>query len=150
MNCRGFTVALAAIALAAAPHAIAKTPRDSYCSWIKETPEGRFTYEMKLGWSLIREGALEGGPELPEDVVGISCLRDPPVLVAGDVALLERGVEIYFGLGGAGFSTIKYRLTDGVIAYELSGGALSARQKKDVDRALADAQKLVGDQGAAN
>lgn len=150
MNCRVVTVALAAVALAAAPHAIAKTPRDSYCSWIRETPEGRFTYEMKLGWSLIREGVLAGGPELPADVAGISCLRDPPVLVAGDVALLERGVEIYFGLEGAGISTIKYTLTDGVIAYELSGGALSAKLKKDVDRAMADAQKLVGDQGAGS
>lgn len=133
---RRMTLAVAALTVAAPLHAGSKLPRESFCSWIKKTPDGKFKYEMKTGWSLQLAESDPEGPNLPEDVASITCLRDPPVLVAGDVAVLKQGRSLQFGTQDQGMTIVKYEFKDGKIAYTVSVGGLSSKNQKKVDQAL--------------
>jgi hypothetical protein len=136
INLRYLVLAASTVALASPLHAGGDSPRESYCSWIIKTPDGKFRTEMKMGWSLLFAERDAQGPNLPENVAGITCLRDPPVLVAGDVAVLKQGRSLHFGTQDQGMTIVKYEMTDGKITYTVSVGGLGSKNQKKVEQAL--------------
>ena len=132
--------AFAALAASMPLHAGQAQPRESYCSWIKQVPEGKFIAEMKMGWSLIAAERDPAAMALPDDVVGVTCLRDPPILVPGDLALLKQGRSLYFGAQDLGLTMVKYELKDGKITYTVDVGGLGPKNLKKVEKAIAALQ----------
>ena len=117
-----------------------KLPDDQYCSWIKSTPDGKFTYQMQMGWSLARDGADPAAAPLPPEVVGITCLRDPPILVESDLKQLTLGRTLSFGIQDQGMTIVEYELKDGKIAYTVKTGGLGDSRRKKVEKAMAAMQ----------
>ena len=133
-------LALVALAISAPLHAGDAQPRENYCAWIKQTPEGKFTTEMKMGWSLLAAERDPAAMALPDNVVGITCLRDPPVLVPGDLTVLKQGRSLHFGVQDQGMTIVKYEFKDGQVVYTVSVGGLSPKTLKKVEKALAAVQ----------
>lgn len=137
---KAISLALVVLAISAPLHAGDAQPRESYCAWIKQTPEGKFTTEMKMDWSLLAAESDSAGMALPENVVGITCLRDPPILVHGDLALLKQGRSLYFGVQDLGMTMVKYELKAGKIVYRVDVGGLNSKNRKKVEKAIAALQ----------
>ncbi|MFM5917030.1 MAG: hypothetical protein ACKOOL_05790 [Novosphingobium sp.] len=129
-------LALSGLAWAVPLHAGGDHPRESYCSWIIKTEDGKFRTEMKLGWNLQLAESDPASMNLPQDVAGITCLRDPPILIAGDVAVLKQGRSLHFGTQDQGMTIVKYELTDGKITYTIPVGGLGSKNLKKVEQAL--------------
>ncbi len=138
------------LALCAAPAlAKGKAPREGRCSWITQTPEGKFRSEPKPFWSLMIAGLnVELKPEerarysvkqedVPPQVTGFACQREPAMLVSGDVAFLKAGKVIYLSPAGASATIVKYSMANQRIGYDVTSGVLSPNQKKQIDQALA-------------
>ena len=137
---KAIALALVVLAISAPLHAGDAQPRENYCAWIKQTPEGKFTTEMKMDWSLLAAERDPAAMALPDDVVGVTCLRDPPILVPGDLALLKQGRSLYFGAQDLGLTMVKYELKDGKITYTVDVGGLGPKNLKKVEKAIAALQ----------
>lgn len=130
--------ALGALLLPIASAAVAKTPREQFCSFIRQTEDGKFTYDMQAGWSLYYAELEEGEIVLESDVVGVACLRDPVALVAEDAEALRQGIALYLA-DPVSQVRVSYELVDGVIQHEVSNGTLSRSDQRAVERGIAEA-----------
>ena len=134
---------LALLALTAPLSAGDGNPKEQRCSWIYQTPEGKFRFEPRYEWSLLQSTRDPAAPPLPANVVNISCLRDPPVLVPGDLAQLKQGRTLSFGTMDQGLTIVRYTLADGKLSYEVTSGGLGEKNRKKVEKAMAAVQRLV-------
>lgn len=142
------TIAITAFALAVAsaasppgPAEAASRNRES-CSEVKKLPDGRFTYQLKPGLSVL-EAARRPGPfayEHPGDVTGFSCLRARPLPELDDVEILQAGFELYLGGGTTDLTMIKLSLVNGQVRHQVIAGSLSARGQKELTGMVAGMQ----------
>jgi len=135
---RGVVLALVAMVLAGPP-AFAKTPRESYCTLIRKTEDGKFRKESRFGWSLLTAEAEPGQIAFDSDVVGVTCLRDPPLTVPEDAEALRLGLSLYFANPKTG-TTVKYELKEGRIVYTVTVGGLSESELKQVAKAASQVE----------
>lgn len=131
----------AVLALTGQP-AQAKGPKESFCTLIHETEDGKFRTDRMLGWSLYAAQSEPGDITYDSDVVGVTCLRDPVALVAEDVETLRLGIMIYLA-DPKTQATVKYQIIDGRIVHQATGVALSASQEKTVTKAITKVQALL-------
>lgn len=137
-------LALAGTALSAPLWAGDDKPKEEKCTWVRKTEDGRFRNELHWEWSLLEAGRDPAGTTLPDDVTGLVCLRDPPVLVPGDLVFLKQGRSLYFGVQDQGITMVKYELVDGKVTWTVRAGGLGDKNRKKVEKSVAAVQALVG------
>lgn len=139
-----FALAAATIAVAAAPAPLfAANVRESYCGLIRKTADGKFTTEMRMGWSLLRAEEADGVIAFDPDVTGVSCLRDPPILQDADAETLKQGLSLHFSGSSGGLTIVSYEVTDGRLTWKVTAGALSDKMTKAVNKAVERVQSLL-------
>lgn len=120
---------------------------ESSCSWVIRNENGRFSYQMQPGWSLQRAAASPDGITLPDNVVGITCLRNPPILVESDAAVLAGNRSISLGGAGGDLLMISYELIDGRVTHRIVSGSPSGRLTRQIDQGVASVQAIIDAQG---
>ena len=131
---------LGVVLIAPRAQAFAKAPKESFCSLIRKTQNGKFRVEIQYGWSLYDASREDGQIAFEPDVVGVTCLRDKPFLVLEDLEALKQGITLTFGARKTAAS-VEYSLSDGVIAYDVRTGSLSKSQVRKLTKAMAKAQE---------
>ena len=126
---------LCACAMLGSAPAFAKAPKESNCSFIHKTEDGKFRYDMRFGWRLYWAEAEPGDITYPESVVGVACLRDPALLVPEDAETLKLGLKIY--LGSASGQNFTYELVDGKVVHNASIETLGKSQMKKLEKVIA-------------
>lgn len=134
-------------ALLPAHGAQARDLPESSCSWVIRNESGRFSYQLQPGWSLQRAAASPEGITLPDNVVGITCLRDPPVLVESDAAVLAGNRSISLGGAGGGMVMISYELIDGRVTHRIVSGSPSGRLTRQIEQGVASVQAIIDEPG---
>ena len=137
----GVAVCLLSTVLLSTPVSAASKTKKSYCSLIRETPEGKFRYEPKPGWSLLAEEEKEGLIAFPDDVTSIACLRTPLLLQAADLETLQQGIQLSFS--ASAINIIGFEMVDGKISWSVKTGAFDAKVLKAVEKSVANVQALV-------
>lgn len=132
---------IVATSLGAGPAIAAEKVKESFCSLIRETPDGKFRYESKPGWSLLREEEKNGIIAFPADVKSIACLRNPLLLQAADLETLQQGIEI--SLSASAINIIGFKMADGKISWSVKTGSFDASALKAVEKSVAKVQMLV-------
>ena len=142
---RGILVAAAASlsALLPTPAAQARDLPESGCSWVIRNENGTFSYQPQPGWSLQRAAAAPDGLTLPENVAGVTCLRNPPVLVESDAAVLQGNRSITLGGMGGDLMMISYQLVDGRVTHRMVSGTASARLTRQIEQGVASVQAII-------
>ncbi len=143
-------VALLAAAFFASPGQAKGNNADLNCSMLLRTEDGRFTYQAAPGLSVIERTAAAGPFDrsgLPDNVVGLTCIRRSQVLEVDDVEVLQAGLKLYIGAGAA-MRVMTLELAEGRVTYEMSAGALTRGETRDTDAAVAAMQaRIDGSQG---
>jgi hypothetical protein len=149
MTMRTLTQAIAISVLAGAavlPGAAQAENRDINCSMIKKTENGKFTYSSNPGFSILRLTAPDGpmpSDIIPENVVGFACVRQNIVPDENDIEVLQAGYSLTLADTKETFRTMQLSLVDGKIAYEISGGTLSKKETKKLDKVIAKMQARI-------
>jgi hypothetical protein len=125
----------------AMPVTAAGKTKESHCSLIRETPDGKFRYEPKFGWSLLAEEEKDGVIAFPDDVTGVACLRTPLLLQAADLETLQQGISLSFS--ASAINIIGFEMVDGKIKWSVKTGAFDTKVLKAIEKSVADVQALV-------
>ncbi|WP_284123927.1 hypothetical protein [Parerythrobacter aestuarii] len=134
--------ALAAAVCLTGGAAQAKAPKERFCSFIHQTEDGKFRHESKLGWSLFSAQAEPGEISYPASVVGVTCLRDPILLVPEDAESLRLGLKLYLADPKSG-QTVKYEAVDGKVVHNASAAVLGRSLMKKLEKAIAQVEALL-------
>lgn len=132
---------LLATGAAAMPIFAAGKAKESYCSLIRETPDGKFKYETKFGWSLLAEEEEDGVIVFPADVTAIACLRSPLLLQPADLESLQQGKKLSFSASAV--NIIGFETVDGKIIWAVKTGAFDAKALKAIEKSVVKVQALV-------
>jgi hypothetical protein len=115
----------------------AKAPKESFCTLIRKTEDGRFRTDRLLTWSLYAAQREPGEIAYDSDVVGVTCLRDPVTLVAEDAETLRLGITIYLA-DPRTQTTVTYKREGDRIVHQVTAGALSEGQLSKVAKSATD------------
>jgi hypothetical protein len=75
--------------------------------------------------------------DAPENVAGITCIRNSVIPLASDVRVARAGHVLYISTSGAsGGGMLRLEIKDGVAIYQMVSGELTKREKNKVDRVL--------------
>jgi hypothetical protein len=144
-NLIGVAAVLPLLLMAGAP--AARDLPESTCSWIIRTEDGRFYYQMQPSWTLQSAAASAQGVVLPDNVAGITCLRDPPVLVESDATVLLSGRSISLGGMGRELLMITYEIVDGRVTHRIASGTSSGRLPRQIEQGMAAVQAIIDSSG---
>jgi hypothetical protein len=136
-----FAVALLAMGLWTMPAAAAGKIKESYCSLIRETPDGKFRYESKFGWSLLAEEEKDGVIAFPDDVTAIACLRTPLLLQVADLETLQQGISLSFS--ASAINIIGFEMVDGKIKWSVKTGNFDAKVLAAIGKSVEKVQAQV-------
>ena len=136
-------VAVASCAFIIASVPAAAAPKESYCSFITKTEDGKFQVMPQAGWSLISAQERDGQIEYPENVVGVSCLRAPMALVKDDAETLSQGKSITLSAPSNMMTIVRYEIVDGKIKWDVQSGQISKSQGKRIKRSVERVQELL-------
>lgn len=134
---------IAAFAVLIPATAHAQSVRESMCNWIIQNDDGTFSYQPQMAWSLQRTTTAEAVARLPENVTAVACLRDPPMLVEGDIEMLRSGRTVTLSMNDNGLLIVNYELVDGEVTVSISAGAPSRRTQRRIDSGLADVREAM-------
>ena len=126
----------AAVLLSAYP-AAAKAPTERMCSYIFETEDGKFRYEMQMGWSLYHAQLDDGEVSYPEGVVAVTCMRSPLLLVPEDAETLRQGITIYLADPASG-QTLKFEVIEGKVVHDASEGRIGKKAMKKLAKTISE------------
>jgi hypothetical protein len=132
---------LLACGMVAAPAVAAAKSKESYCSLIRETPDGKFRYESKPGWSLLRAEAEPGVIAFDSDVKSIACLRIPLLLQPEDLETLQQGIDLSFS--ASSMNIIGFEMVDGKISWSVKTGSFDKGALAAVQKSVDKVQALV-------
>lgn len=133
----------AALALLVPASAHAQSVREGMCNWIIQNDNGTFSYQPQMAWSLQRTTSAEAVARLPENVTAVACLRDPPMLVEGDVEMLRSGRTVTLSMNDNGLLIVNYELADGEVTVSIAAGSPSRRTQRRIDSGLADVREVL-------
>lgn len=136
----GTLLALLAVVM---PSPASASGDDVMCQELVRLENGRFTYRLQSGLSVLRLARADG-PFVYDhagDVIGFTCLRtelmpDPQA----DLEVLQAGYSLAIGGRAGPAQILSLELDQGRIRAEMLAGTLDRRDQRRLDRIVADMQ----------